>query len=182
MVVGANAEAVYPREHNAGRPIANHYLIGDIHPETAYNAGAPIAVEITIEERRQIRIVNDIAADDRTGSTRLFNAVRIGQDRGFRRIGAGTGRVERDVAFVFRPAEIRARDIRRAQVIDFLAPLLADIAEDEVAAIEREAPGLAQAIGIDFVAAMLADIRIGSRNVIGFSPGGQRFDPQDLAE
>src|SRR6476661_8491951 len=63
-----------------------------------------------------------------------------------------------------------------------LAPPLADISDDDVAVIEREAVGLAQTIGVDLIAARFADVRIGTRNAIGLGPVGQRFDPQELAE
>ena len=156
-------------------------MTADIRHEAAYVAGAKIAVDITIEERRQIRIVNDIAAHDRTGSTMVL-IVSNDEDRGCCRIWTGTVRVENEVAFVFWPAEIYARDSPRAHVIDFLAPLLADVGDDDVAVIEREAVGLAQTIGIDLITAVFTDVRIVTRNAIGAGPVGQRFDPQHLAE
>jgi hypothetical protein len=74
------------------------------------------------------------------------------------------------LALVLRPAKISAAGILDVEEVDLLLRALADIGNRDTLSVERETPGIAEAVGKDLVPAGLADERIVLRNAIGASP------------
>src|SRR6202007_247030 len=90
-------------------------------------------------------VAHDIAAGDRAPAV----AVALG-DNGELRAGGGLVEVA-PPALPGAPAEVRAARRALAREVDLLDRVLPDVADDEVVgdAVEREAPRVAQAVGID---------------------------------
>src|SRR5829696_7255217 len=81
------------------------------------------------------------------------------------------------------PAEVLAA--AAAHEVDLLDLVLADVADRQVAvaAVEREAPGVAQAVGVDLAAGARAPAeRVPARDRVRTAPGLPRVDPEDLPE
>src|SRR4051794_15842874 len=89
------------------------------------------------------------------------------------------------IALVHAPAEVPAARAARAREVDLLHRVLADVADRQVAgaAVEREAPRVAEPVGVDLAARAGAPReRVRRGNGVRPRPAPARVDPEDLPE
>src|SRR5436190_868245 len=84
---GAKPKTAQRGQRDPDRSIASHLLPADKRPEAAHFTGAEVAIEISTPKDRQIRVVDDIAANNCTAAA----AVVIGENREGWRVRSGAG-------------------------------------------------------------------------------------------
>src|SRR3954468_23361505 len=107
---------------------------------------AEVAVDVAAAQRRQLRVAHDVAARDRAVALRM----RVLDDRRARAGRALVGEVA-PRALERAPAPVDAAPAAAAGEVDLLHGVLPDVADDEVAraTVERVAPRVAEAVGVD---------------------------------
>ena len=147
--------------------------------EQRVDAGAAVVgVQVAAGDRRHRRVARDEAAADRA----VRRVVGVLQDRRHvRHAAVATRKGMRALPAV--PAEIGTRRLARRQLVDLLPAVLADLADHQIAreAVEREAPRVADAVGVD-LGSGAGGKRLARRDRVGLSARGARIDAQDLAE
>ncbi len=147
-------------------------------------ARALVGVEVAAVQGRLVRIASDIAAHDRAAEV----VIVLGDRQDEPVLAAAVGPVAVP-AFHHVPAEVGGRrdGIRRPDHVHLLPGVLADVADPQVACrpIEREAPGVAEAVGADLgPGARIVGERVVRRDGVGRSGavGGSRPDAEELAQ
>jgi hypothetical protein len=159
------------------RPFAERARVGDVDAERAVAlppppvrdeaaelARAEVRIQVAAAEASQRPVADDVAADDRAAAP----GMRILEDRRLVVVsGSGCLVVARKpkamVALEVVPAEVGAAKAPAPLIIDLLEPILADVPDQDPAAVEREPVGIAQSERVDLVLAGPADERVASR-------------------
>ena len=117
--------------------------------ERAQVPDAEVAVHVTSNERSEVGVAHHVAAGDRAPPARVV----VVEDRWGVRTRRRARRTEsgrRDVPLHAAPAVVQPDGCPLRREVDLLARALPDVADREVAggAVEREAPGVAQPVGV----------------------------------
>src|SRR4051794_18642388 len=167
-----NAQVALPHGERAARP----------QPSRLDAPAAEVAEHVAALQPRDRRIAHHDAPGDRA-----VPVVVRAHDHGIDVAGSRfAGRVAR-AGLERPPAEVRPAPGAAAarQVVDLLPRVLPHVADDEVAraAVEREAPRVAQAERVDLAPrAGTPDERVVARHAVRPSAGGPRIDAQDLPQ
>ena len=141
---------------------------------------AEVAEHVAPGQPRQLPVADDDAAGDRAPA--LAVAAR---DDGRHVAGRALPRRVARAALERTPAEVGAAALAAAHEVDLLDLVLADVADRQVAraAVEGEAPGVAQAVAVDLPArAVATHERVVGGDAVRPPAGGGGVDAQDLAE
>src|SRR6476659_5055337 len=144
---------------------------------------AVVRVQVAPTDAWQVRCTDYVPADDRAAS----RPVRVLEDRWPIAVPRPwrlvvPGKVEPVPTLEVVPAEVGAPQRSLPLEVDLLEPLLADVADRDPAAVEREAPWVPEAEREDLVPPGPADERVAAGHAIGLAPVFVRVDPQQLSK